>query len=105
MNFYEYLLTCTAEEGGEISKECHKALRFGLDDKITLDPRGPRGTTGPTNREKLISELNDLLGVVAMLEDYDLIPTSWRDPVAQDNKRKKVLAYAQYAARVGAMQV
>ena len=103
MNVTEHLLTCLAEEGGEVSKECHKALRFGLDDKLTLDPHGPRGTQGLTNREKLIDELNDLLGVVMMLTDRGIIPKDWQDPAKQDAKTHKVARYMDYALRVGSL--
>lgn len=53
MNATEHLLVCLAEECGEVAKECSKALRFGLDDQVTLNPYGPRGTEGPTVREKI----------------------------------------------------
>ena len=56
-----------SEEGGEVAKECHKSLRFGLDDQVTMDPHGPRGTTGPSNRAKIRTEFIQMLGVYQML--------------------------------------
>lgn len=104
MNATNHLLTVLAEEGGEVAKECHKALRFGLDDKVTLDPGGPRGTTGPTNREKIICELNDVLGVAQMLVENGILPSDWQDQAAQEQKKRKVSRYMDYARRVGALE-
>lgn len=104
MNKEEHLLACLAEECGEVAKECHKAQRFGIKDQVTLDPLGPRGTTGPTNREKIISELNDLMGVVQMCIDAGILPPNWEDFVAQDRKMTRVAQYMDYAVRVGALQ-
>jgi len=104
MNATNHLLAVLAEEGGEVGKECHKAQRFGLDDKVTLDPQGPRGTTGPTNREKIVAELNDMLGVVQMLVDRGVLPANWQDKAAQERKAMKVARYMDYAVRVGALE-
>ncbi len=104
MNYLEHILTCAAEECGEVSKEIHKALRFGLDDQVTLDPNGPRGTTGPTNRDKIVEELNDLIGVVRMLETCGALPHDWQDAERQARKVAKVSAYMGYARRVGALE-
>lgn len=41
MNTTKHLLTCLAEESSEIIKDVSKSLRFGLDDRNVLDPRGP----------------------------------------------------------------
>lgn len=104
MNVEEHLLTVLAEEGGEVAKECHKALRFGLDDKLTLDPTGPRGSTGPTVREKIVSELNDLLGVAQMLVDRKILPANWQDENLQKQKIQKVTRYMEYARQVGTLK-
>ena len=103
MNYTEHLLTCAAEECGEVAKEIHKALRFGLDDKVTLDPNGSRGTVGPTNREKIVEELNDLIGVVRMLETSGILPSDWQNAEQQDRKRTKISNYMGYARRVGTL--
>lgn len=104
MDTTEHLLTCLAEECGEVAKEVHKALRFGLDDKLTRDPDGPRGTEGPTNLEKIASELNDLLGVVRLLEDERILPPLWCDTEQQIRKTHKVRKFMRYAAKVGALK-
>lgn len=104
MNNTEHLLTCLAEECGEVAKECHKALRFGLDDKVTMDPKGPRGTTGPTNAEKIVEELNDLIGVVNMLVTRGQLPGGWQCAERQQRKALKVAAYMGYAREVGSLE-
>ncbi len=104
MNKIEYLLTCVSEECSEVAKECSKALRFGLEDQLTLDPAGPRGTEGPTNRDKLVDELNDLLGVVMMLEQEGVIPANWMDQEKWHQKQAKVIRFMEYSARVGCLQ-
>jgi len=104
MNATEHLLTCLAEECGEVAKECHKALRFGLDDKVTMDPNGPRGTTGPTNAEKIVEELNDLIGVVNMLVTRGQLPGDWQCAERQQRKALKVTAYMGYAREIGSLE-
>jgi hypothetical protein len=106
----EHILTTLAEEGGEISKECHKALRFGLDDQVTTDPHGPRGTEGPTNAEKIHQEFVDALAVYLMAEEEGLVPkldiTIKSDELraAIIRKQRKVESFMLYAARVGALR-
>ena len=105
MNQIEHLLVCLAEECNEVAKEVSKALRFGLDDKLTKDPFGPRGTEGPTNAEKIALELNDLMAVWAMLrESGALPPAQWDDQSMQKGKKIRVRNYMRYAAHIGALQ-
>lgn len=103
MNTEEHLLVCLAEECGEVAKECHKALRFGLDDQLTLDPSGPRGTEGPTTREKIVAELNDLMGVVGMLVVRGILPATWPCDAQQQCKAARVIAFMGYAVKVGTL--
>lgn len=100
-----HLLACMAEEGGEVGKECMKSIRFGLEDQVTLNPKGPRGTSGPTNRQKIVAELNDVMAVAALLIQFDIIPEEWQDHDAQTRKAAKVLAYATYGESVGALSM
>lgn len=110
MNRSEHIITVLAEEGGEVSKECHKALRFGLDDQVTLDPYGPRGTTGPTNRAKIEAEFIDMLGIYQMAVAEGLLPdlglTDLPYWVCQRMiaKAQRVEAYMAYASRIGALE-
>jgi hypothetical protein len=98
MNSVEHLLVCIGEEGGEVGKESDKALRFGLDDRNVLNP------TGPTNRERLVLELNDVLGVAQLLVEFGIIPANWMSEELQNEKKVKVLYFMDYARRVGALE-
>lgn len=104
MNVHEHILTVLMEECAEVAKECSKALRFGLDDKVTMNPDGPRGTEGPTNREKLSDELNDLIGVTHMLIHEGILPPEWQDAEKQVRKGAKVARFMRYAMNVGSLQ-
>lgn len=101
MNIPEHLITCLAEEGVEValelSKVAHKANRFGCNDRNVLNP------TGPTNVERLIAELNDLIAVADMLAEQGVIPREWRDREAQIAKREKVHKFMNYAKGTGAL--
>ena len=109
MNQAEHLLTCAAEEGVEIAEEAcrvalelskvaHKGLRFGLDDRNVLNP------TGPTNRERLIDELNDLLGVAALMVDAGVLPAVWMDHAKIEAKKAKVRKFMDHARGTGALE-
>lgn len=97
MNAQEHLLTTLAEECNEIAKAACKSLRFGLDDRSPLDP------DGPTNREKLIHELNDLVATVNMLEDVGIVPHNWQSQELQTAKQGKVAKFMGYAISTGAL--
>lgn len=104
MNYLEHLLTCAAEECGEVAKEICKALRFGLCDRVTVDPTGPPSQEGPTNRDKIVSELNDLMGVIRMLENCGALPAAWQDAEKQEQKIARVTAYMGYAHDLGTLK-
>src|SRR6185503_16450154 len=102
MNLQEHLLTCAAEESSEITKEACKMLRFGCDDR---DPSNPEG---PTNTERFITEVNQLIAICEMLVDDGTIPAgSFDDAKAQDivNKKKaKIAEFLKYSKQKGTLQ-
>lgn len=107
MNTIEHLLTCLGEEGAEIAKDCSKSNRFGLDDiYATIHPDGSRTIKNEmgTNRERIVDELNDLLGVAELLVEYDVLPANWQSEEKQRAKRVKVRKYMAYAHSVGRLQ-
>src|SRR6266511_3847288 len=97
MNTAEHLLTCLAEENVEVAKETTKALRFGLDDRHPNDP------DGPTQREQIINELNDVLGVVDLLVEAGILPAYWIDEAKIRTKKEKVEKFMGYAVEAGAL--
>lgn len=97
MNTTEHLLTCTSEECVEVSKDIHKALRFGLHDVYEKDP------LGRTVQQRIVDKLNDLLATIEMLEHYDILPRNWRDEEKQIQKRVKVRKYLAYSHSVGTL--
>ena len=98
MNTTEHLLTCLSEECVEVSKDIHKALRFGLADVNVLEPNGQ------TNRERIIAELNDLMATIELLMDFGVLPRDWANAESQLQKRRKVRKFMAYAHDVGALQ-
>jgi len=105
MNRKEHLLTIAAEECAEVAKECSKSLRFGLDDKLTLDPEGPRGTEGLDNAHKLKQEFLQLTAVMGMLQSEGHVPvyTNKQCMEIQNEKVDRVEAYLKYSLRVGCL--
>lgn len=95
MNVSEHLLTCLAEEGGEIALAAHKALRFGIDD-------GYPGTDR-TNRCDIVQEVNDLLGVIELLSEHGITLDGLFDRSAIEAKKAKVRKYMDYAAERGCL--
>lgn len=87
----QHLLLVLGEEGSEIAQDVSKSLRFGLDDVNVLNP------TGPNNRERLVAELNDLMGVVEMLVDRGILPASWEQERLKSEKKAKVKKFMRYA--------
>lgn len=62
MNIEEHALLVLMEECAEVAHAASKIIRFGW------DVLNPYELKGPTNREKLIEELSDLIGCVRYLE-------------------------------------
>ena len=89
----EYLLTCLGEECAEVAQAVSKALRFGLNVNFLDQDK--------TNREQLVSELNDLLSVVRLLADDKTIQPEWCNLIAQKAKRIKVEKYMHISQKLG----
>lgn len=81
----------------DLSKHIHKALRFGLEDVNCLDPNGPN------NRERIVDELNDLMGVIRLAVDAHIIPPGREDEHAQIRKKLKVRKFMAYAKSKGSL--
>lgn len=99
MDATNHLLVCFGEEGSEIAQDTCKCLRFGLEDRNVLNP------DGPTNRERLVNELNDLMGVAELLVENGILPRDWYDRTKIDKKKAKVIEFMNYARKVGALNV
>ncbi len=97
MNKIEYLLVCLNEECVEIAKDATKALRFGLNDRNELAP------DSKTNAERLMSEVNDLLGVMNMLVEECVIPPYWQNEAEQGKKIEKVNKFMKYSRDCGTL--
>lgn len=96
MNMIEHLLTCAAEEGTEVAQAGHKALRFGLDD---INPK-----TGRSNRIDLVAEVNDLLGVLELLQENGVLLDGLFDRDAIEAKKSRVLTWMDHSAATGTLQ-
>ena len=97
MNNTEHLLTCLAEEASEIIKDVSKSLRFGLDDVNVLDP------DGPSNRQRIVNELNDFIALVEMCVEYRILPKHWPSASCRAAKTRKVLQFMDYAREQGTL--
>lgn len=91
----EHLLECFAEECLEVAQRVTKANRFGL------------GEVQPgqelTNEQRIVGELNDLMGVLEMLRERHIITTPLsRD--AMDAKKLKVAKFMGYARELGTLE-
>ena len=64
MNKIDHLLTCLAEECGEVTQRVAKALRFGIDEVQEGQELN--------NKERLCHELTDLVAVIELLRENGL---------------------------------
>lgn len=95
MNKTEMLTTQLSEECNEIGQMCSKINRFGWDQvysKLT-----------ETNGERLVEELNDMMGVISVLVDEGLIPEDWLDQSKVKRKKEKVLHYLDFSKELGTL--
>ena len=95
MNKIEHLLLCVAEEGGEITQAAGKAGRFGLSDS---PPNG-----GLPNNEYLVREVNDLLGVLELLQEHGVPLPGIGDREMIEAKKAKVTHFMTYATQRGTL--
>lgn len=93
MNIVEHLFLCAAEEGGEITQAAGKAGRFGAFD---VPPSG-----GVPNNEYLVREVNDLLGVLEMLQEQGIPLIGIGDRSAIEAKKEKLRTFISYAIGLG----
>lgn len=98
MNVGEHLLTVLSEECGEVAHDVSKALRFGLDDVNCLTPGGP------TNRERICRELNQLFAAIELCQESGLLPPVILDREIIESKKSAVAKYMVYAQEKGALQ-
>lgn len=92
MNRQQYLLNKLAEEAAEVAQIALKAAQFGLTET------SPYHTD--CNAERVHAELNDVLGIVRMLNEefnFSFIP----DDVAMEAKKEKVNHYYAYSKQLG----
>ena len=89
MNKVEHLYMCVAEECGEITQAAGKSGRFGYDD---YPPGG-----GLPNNEYLVREVNDLLGVLELLEEEGIPLPGVGDRAMIEEKKAKVKRFMEYA--------
>ena len=96
MDKLEHLLVCLNEEGTEIAQSTDKALRFGLDDRY------PK-TKDTTCRQDIEREINDLLGVIELLQEEGVPFPRLFNREDIEAKKAKVLKYMSYARARGTL--
>src|SRR5690606_37793985 len=106
MNIQEYLITSLNEEASEVAQQASKTLRFGIDDVYTTvkEDGGHILHDSPSNRFRLIEELNDLMGIVELLVEQGALPADWMSRDRIKAKKKKVIRYMKYAREVGSLR-
>ncbi len=85
MNKKEYLLTILAEECAEVIELCSKIMRFGSDNVAPDETED--------NKTRLENELNDVFGVVALLQDDKIINEKTLQGIKIKAKKDKVKRY------------
>lgn len=93
MNNEQYLLLKLGEEAKEIAIETDKAIQFGLESNNN-------GKLAQNNRERICSELNDLLASVELLNEQCGLGFA-PDREAIEKKKEKVLKYQQISRDMG----
>lgn len=96
MNKCQYLLVKLAEECSEIAQMALKTSQFGMDEVMPGQPFN--------NAERLHMELDDLQGVLKMLnEEHSLgyIPSKEK----MNAKVEKIRKYMKYSSEIGAVTI
>jgi len=96
MTVEQLLLTQLMEECAEVAQRASKAIRFGL---YETEPN-----QAYTNKERLLHEIQDFLGTLKTLEEYDVIHLPDHSMCqAIDAKVKKVENYLIYSRECGVL--
>lgn len=93
MNREQYLLCKLAEEASEIAQIALKTQQFGMDEVYLTD----------SNKERIHKELNDLLGIIEMLNaeyNFNFFP----DDIQIQEKVDKVNLYYAYSKQLGCVK-
>ena len=78
------VLVITQEEAAEVIQEISKVFRFGIDD---------RHRDGMTHRERLQTEIGDLLCMIDLMIDHRLVDPTQIE-IARQNKIQKLKRYS-----------
>jgi len=96
VNTDEHLMVCAIEESLEIGQAACKALRFGVND-------GHPGTNR-TNINDFIMEVNDLMGVLELIEENGVKLPNLFDRKAILAKKEKVIKFMGVARDLGTLK-
>jgi hypothetical protein len=96
MNKQDYLVNIVGEEGCEVGQRACKATRFGIFE--TQD-----GHT-ENNWDRLIGEVNDLLGTLELCAEEGLDTSKLGDRIAIDRKKANVKKYMQRSREHGKLE-
>lgn len=91
----EHLLAIVAEECDEVSQRALKALRFTVSE---VQPGQPLD-----NAQRLVDELNDLIGAVHKLADAGIIPDNWLSYAKVKAKGEKIERFLELSRSLGAL--
>lgn len=91
----QYLLTKLAEECSEVSQMALKCQHFGLNEVQT--------GLSLTNKQRLHDEINDILGIISMLNTECGFEFN-ENPVAIIQKSEKVSKYRDYSKSIGLVE-
>lgn len=91
MNITEHLLSKLAEECAETIQRCTKAQFFGLDERQKGHPEAQ------DNRERLLGEVADILGIVERMQEFGILPKEIpRELILRKHERlDKYMAYSR----------
>ena len=91
MQLVQFLLTKAAEECNEIAQAALKAQQFGLAEVYPA--------TGESNEQRIKRELDDLQGILRMMEVVGFVYEPDENAIAE--KQEKVLKFLKYSVGLG----
>ena len=104
MTIRQYYLNKLAEECCEVGQRAIKQMQFGPFESQAKGPsQNKTGDADLNNMQRLRKEVNDLLGVLNVLEDIGELPriSGWELLEAKNEKRRKMAKYLHYSQELG----